>query len=243
VTGERAQIEVRRGSDRFVTRAEGRTTRHSFSFDRHYDPANVAFGFLVCHNDDLVAPGHGYPPHPHRDLEIVTWVLEGALRHEDSTGDGGTVTPGHVQRLSAGSGIEHTEVTDGDGPVHFVQMWVRPEVTGLGPDYAQTDVSQALATDGWVVLASGLPGHADVTAVPLRNDRAGLHVARLRPGSSVLLPEAPLLHLFVAEGTEELEGAGALGTGDAVRLQASGGQRLTTSAGVEVLLWEMHPDG
>src|SRR3954447_555726 len=133
VDRERAHIEVRRSGDRFVTVAAGRTTRHSFSFDRHYDPANVELGFLVCHNDDLVAPGHGYPTHPHRDLEIVTWVLAGGLRHEDSTGEGGVVRPGLVQRLSAGRGVLHAEVTDGPEPVRFVQMWVRPDEPGLVP--------------------------------------------------------------------------------------------------------------
>jgi redox-sensitive bicupin YhaK (pirin superfamily) len=241
MTGQRAHIEVRRSSDRFVTDTEGRTTRHSFSFDRHYDPANEALGFLVCHNDDLVLPGHGYPPHPHREVEIVTWVLGGRLRHADSTGAGGTITRGLVQRLSAGRGVEHTEVTEGHDPVHFVQMWLRPEVSGGEPDYAQHDVDAALDQADWVVLASGLPRHAEAAAVPLRNSRAGLQAARLRPGVTVELPEAPLLHLFVAEGAVDVESVGSLDTGDAVRLHASGGQRLTPTAGAEVLLWEMHP--
>ncbi|MDX6325535.1 MAG: quercetin 2,3-dioxygenase [Nocardioidaceae bacterium] len=241
MTGQPAQIEVRRSADRFVTQAEGRTTRHSFSFDRHYDPQNVALGFLLCHNDDLVSPGHGYPLHPHRELEIVTWVLGGRLRHEDSAGHGGTVSPGAVQRLSAGRGVLHTEVTDGADPVHFVQMWVRPDVSGEAPDYAQDDVSSALGEDGWVVLASGLPRHSETAAVPLRNRYAGLHAARLGAGKALTVPEAPLLHLFVAEGAVDLEGVGRLGTGDAVRLQASGGQRLTTPDSAELLLWEMRP--
>src|SRR3954447_3447229 len=243
VDRERAHIEVRRSGDRFVTVAAGRTTRHSFSFDRHYDPRNVELGFLVCHNDDLVAPGHGYPLHPHRELEIVTWVLEGRLRHTDSTGAGGTVTRGLVQRLSAGRGVEHTEVTEGAAPVHFVQMWLRPDVSGQEPEYAQRDVSAALDSNDWVVLASGLARQADAAAVPLRNSRAGLQAARLGPGSGVGLPEAPLLHLFVAEGAVDVEGIGTLSSGDAVRLHRSGGQRLTAAPETEVLLWEMHPAG
>lgn len=240
MTGQPGRIEVRRAPERFVTRAEGRTTWHSFSFDRHYDPANVALGSLVCHNDDLVLPGHGYPRHPHREVEIVTWVLDGRLRHQDSTGAGGTVGRGLVQRLSAGSGVEHTEVTDGAQPVRFVQMWVRPDVSGLGPDYAQRDVSDALAGGGWVVLASGRPTHAEAAAVSLRNEAAVLHVARLVPGQDLTVPDAALLHLFVAEGAVDLEGAGALAEGDAARLRGSGGQRLTTRTGAEVLVWELH---
>jgi quercetin 2,3-dioxygenase len=235
------QIDVRRSGDRFVTRVAGRTTRHSFSFGRHYDPDNVGLGFLVCHNEDLVAPGHGYPEHPHREVEIVTWVLSGALRHQDSTGGGGTITRGLVQRLSSGRGVVHTEVADGDEPVHFVQMWVRPEAAGLDPDYAQSDVAAALEEPGWLVLASGLPRDREAAAVPLRNQHAALRVVRLRPGHGVALPAARLLHLFVTDGAVDLERTGDLGTGDAVRLRDSGGQRLTTSAGAELLLWEMHP--
>ena len=238
---QRERVEVRRAGDRFVTLAEGRRTRHSFSFDRHYDPRNVELGFLVCHNDDVVAPGHGYPQHPHRELEIVTWVLTGGLRHADSTGAGGTVTRGLVQRLSAGRGVEHTEVTEGAEPVHFVQMWVRPDESGLDPDYAQSDVTAALGTGDWVVLASGLPRHAEAAAVSLRNRRAGLQAVRLHPERGVELPEAPLLHVFVADGAVEVDGVGTLDAGDALRVHGSDGRRVTTGAGAEVLTWEMHP--
>ena len=235
-------IEVRRAADRFVTEVAGRTTRHSFSFDRHYDPDNVELGFLVCHNEDLVEPGHGYPQHPHRDLEIVTWVLEGRLRHRDSTGRGGVVAPRTVQRLSAGSGVVHAEVADGAEPVHFVQMWVRPDVPGVVPGYEQRDVGSDLAGGGWVTLASGLPPHTDVAAVRINNSRAGLHAALLSPGESLRLPEAEIMHLFVARGGVEMEHLGDLDTGDAARL--FGWEGLVTAApnGAELLLWEM-PQG
>ncbi|WP_246456367.1 pirin family protein [Nocardioides mesophilus] len=122
------RLQVRRAGERFETVAPGIRTRHSFSFGRHYDPGNTAHALLVAHNDDRVRPGHGYPRHPHQDLEILTWVLSGALRHEDSQGTGGLVAPGTLQRLSAGSGIEHTEWNDAatGSEVRFVQMWVRP---------------------------------------------------------------------------------------------------------------------
>ncbi len=230
------RIDVRRAGERFVTVAPGRTTRHSFSFDRHYDPANVEMGFLVCLNDDVVQPGSGYPDHPHRELEIVTWVLEGELRHEDSTGRGGTMTPGLLQRLCAGSGLVHSEVNAGVDPVHFVQMWVRPGESGLPPTYDHAVVDPR---GGWLTLASGIPAHRGSAAVPISNDRAGLHGARLADQELVRLPEAPMLHLFVARGRAELEGTGELGPGDAVRLFAGGGQRLTAVGDAEVLAWEM----
>jgi redox-sensitive bicupin YhaK (pirin superfamily) len=233
MTGPGGQVvEVRRGTDRFVTVGEGRTTRHSFSFDRHYDPGNIAMGFLVCHNDDLLAPGAGYPPHPHRDLEIVTWVLSGALRHDDSAGHRGVVVPGRVQRLSAGSGVVHSEVNDDPAPLHFVQMWVRPAVPGDPSSYEQQDVR---LTSSWVPLASGR-GEA---AVHLGNPGATLYAARPAAGEAVLLPDGPLLHLFVAAGSVDVEGVGRLEAGDALRVHAGGGQRLTAAAEGELLLWQL----
>ena len=104
-------IDYRVARERFRTDAEGRTTWHSFSFGAHYDPGNVGFGSLVAHNDELLPPGTGYPDHPHTDLEIVTWVLSGALRHRSTAGSG-SIGPGQVQRLSYGSGVVHSEVAD-----------------------------------------------------------------------------------------------------------------------------------
>ena len=230
-------IEVRRAADRFVTTEAGRTTHHSFSFEQHYDPGNVAFGVLVCHNDDRLVPGHGYPEHPHRDLEIVTWVLDGVLHHEDSLGHRGDVGPGWLQRTSAGSGIVHAEVGAGTRPVRFVQAWVRPDEPGGTPAYDLVSIGTG---PGWVVLASGLRRYAGAAATSLGSASSALLVARPEEGGIVTLPEAPLLHLFVTRGAVELESAGVLGTGDAVRLTGSGGQRITARGAAEVLLWELH---
>ncbi len=231
-------LNVRRAADRFLTEAEGRTTRHSFSFDAHYDPANVGFGHLVCLNDDRLEPGHGYPPHPHRDVEILTWVVEGVLRHEDSLGRGGPVGPGRIQHTSAAGGIVHSEVNDfPDRPLRFVQMWLRPDEPGGAPSYAEVEVAPS---DGWVTLASGLRRYAGAAATSCGNRHSALHVARLADGGSEVLPHAPWLHLFVVTGEVALEGAGTLAAGDEVRLTATGGQRLTAHGGAEVLLWEMH---
>ncbi len=232
------EVDVRRAATRFLTEAEGRATRHSFSFDRHYDPANVGFGFLLCHNDDRLEPGHGYPPHPHRDIEILTWVVEGALRHEDSLGEGGLVTPGRLQVTSAGSGIVHAEVNDAPGrPLRFVQVWLRPDEPGGDPAYSQR---HAVPVDGWLTLASGLPRYVGSAVAPLRNRHSALHLARLDAGRSVVLPEARWLHLFVVTGEVDLEDAGTIATGDAVRLNDTGGRRVTGLGPSEVLLWEMH---
>lgn len=214
-------------------------SRHSFSFGPFYDPANVGFGFLVAHNDDVVAPGTGFETHPHQDLEIVTWVLRGALAHRDSLGRSGVVHPGLVQRMSAGSGIRHSEWNDGSDPVHYIQMWVRPDQFDLPPSYAQSPID--LSTGELVPVVSGLPHHTSSTAIPLHQQSAGLLVARLAPAQHLLLPEAPYLHVFVAEGTATLEGVGTLSTADAARLTDSGSRRLTAGpAGAEILIWEMH---
>jgi quercetin 2,3-dioxygenase len=233
-------LEVRRAADRFTTRTGWRTTTHSFSFDEHYDPGNIGHGLLVAHNDDLVEAGAGYDTHPHRDVEIVTWVLEGSLVHEDTAGHRGVVHPGLVQRLSAGTGVQHSERNDAPGadrPVRFVQMWVRPDEPGRPPSYAQHDVTGALATAALVPVASGIPGRDAAIGI---GAAATLYVARLATGGQAQLPGAPYTHLFVATGTVDVEGAGVLLAGDAARLTDDGGRRLTAGHdGTEVLVWEM----
>jgi quercetin 2,3-dioxygenase len=231
-------MEIRRADERFRTTSEWLDSRHSFSFGPHYDPANVGFGFLVAHNDETVAPGTGFDTHPHQDLEIVTWVLRGALAHRDSQGNSGIVYPGLAQRMSAGSGIQHSEWNDGGEPVHYVQMWVRPDAFDLPPSYEQAELD--LTTGELIPVASGLAKHASSTAIRLNQPQAGMSVARLTPAQAVELPAAPYLHLFVATGTAELEGAGELGTGDAVRLTDSGGRLTAGPGGAEVLVWEMY---
>jgi hypothetical protein len=117
-------IEIRRGADRAVTTTPGITTWHGFSSGAHYDPANLSFGPLVAHDVHAVAPGAGFERHSHRGLEIVSWVLTGTLRHQDSSGRSNTVRHGMVQHVSAGSGIEHAELNGGDDELRFVQMWL-----------------------------------------------------------------------------------------------------------------------
>jgi redox-sensitive bicupin YhaK (pirin superfamily) len=233
---------VMRGTDRFVSTEPGLTSRHSFSFGRHYDPSNIGFGLLVMNNDDVAQPGAGYTTHPHRDVEIVTWVLEGALVHRDSTGSGGVVYPGLAQRLSAGRGVEHSEFNDaptadgrlpGGVPLRFVQMWVPPSEPGVDPSYEQRDVSaQLAATRGLVTVASGMPRHQDVAAVELGQRAAAMHVVELTlrdvvAGSraeGVTLPGAPFVHVYVARGAVDVEGIGRLDEGDAVRITDEGGR-------------------
>jgi redox-sensitive bicupin YhaK (pirin superfamily) len=242
-------IDVRRAADRAATRLGWLDSKHSFSFGRHYDPTNTHFGLLLVNNDDVVDPGTGFETHPHRDMEIVTWVLRGQLVHQDSEGHNGVIYPGLAQRMSAGTGILHSEKNDawrltGNGvhqdPVHFVQMWVVPDEAGIRPGYEQLEIADELLRGGLVPVASGMPAHRDAAAIRINQRDAALHAARLAPGQSVALPDAPFVHVFVALGSVDLEGAGALDTGDAVRLTAAGGPRATAGReGAEVLVWEM----
>ncbi len=241
-------VDVRRAEERFTSSFGWLDSKHSFSFGRHHDHGNTHHGLLLVNNDDIVDPGTGFETHPHRDMEIVTWVLRGSLVHQDSTGHSGVIYPGLAQRMSAGRGILHSEKNDswrlaGDehrDPVHFVQMWVVPDEGGVTPGYEQLEIDVALLTGGLVPVASGMPKHQGAAAISIRNRYAALYAARLRPGQSVELPEAPFLHLFVPRGTVTLEGAGELRTGDAVRFTATGGQRVTATEAAEILVWEMH---
>ncbi|MEJ8280908.1 pirin family protein [Pseudonocardia spirodelae] len=215
---------------------------HSFTTGAEYDPANTHFGLLLLHDEDRLVPGHGYDEHPHRDTEILTWVLEGELEHRDS-GSGRTtrVGPGRVQYLGAGSGVRHSEVATPQTGVRFVQMWVVPDEPGGDPLHAVRDARPTAGEP--LVLASGLARHRGSALLGLRQRAAALTVFRLAPGSAGSLPAAPFVHAFVARGAAGLEDVpgDALATGDAARLVDDGGRRVTAGPdGAEILVWEMH---
>lgn len=164
-----ATVEIRRAADRAVTTTSWLKSRHSFSFGDHYDPDNTHHGLLLVNNDDQMEPASGFDPHPHRDMEIVTWVLRGALRHQDSAGNSGVIYPGLAQRMSAGTGILHSEMNDSaTEPVHFVQMWVIPDATGITASYQQQEIDDELLRAGLVTIA--YPGKTQrspcITAAP-----------------------------------------------------------------------------
>ncbi len=233
-------VDIRRASDRGTSTTEWLDSKHSFSFAGYYDPANTHHSLLLVNNDDWVEPAAGFDTHPHRDMEIVTWVLQGSLEHRDSMGNTGVIYPGLAQRMSAGTGILHSEKNGSASErVHFVQMWVIPDEAGIEPEYQQADIDDAQLTGGLVTIASGI--HRDA-AIGLHNKNAALHGARLQPGDAIALPDAPFLHLFVPRGEVTLEGAGILREGDAARFAGAGPQRVTASAPSEVLVWEMHAD-
>jgi redox-sensitive bicupin YhaK (pirin superfamily) len=251
VTTSTELIDVRRSTDRSETNLTWLRGRHSFWVGgQPYDPTNTHHGLLLVHNDDIIRPGTGFETHPHQDMEIVTWVFDGALVHQDSVGNSGIVYPGLAQRMSAGTGIQHSEKNDSwrlgaqphTDPVHLIQMWIVPDESGVTPGYEQLEIDHELLSGGLVTVASGMAKHDGATAIRIRNRYAALYAARLVPGRPVHLPAAPYVHLFVTRGTVDVEGIGALATGDAVRLTAGGGQRVSSVEPAEILVWEMHAD-
>jgi redox-sensitive bicupin YhaK (pirin superfamily) len=224
----RVTIDVRRAADRFVTRAEGRATWHSFSFDAHYDPDNVGFGSLVALNDEHLPPGSGYPDHPHRDTEIVTVVLSGALRHSDSSGRSGVLVPGEISRTSAGSGIVHAEVAASDETTRFVQTWLRPDEPGGPSSYVSAEVGRP----GRLTEVVGPDG-----ATSIATRAARLLLGHLETGP-VELPDAPQLHVF-STGAVVTVGGQELRPGSAARLTDEGGCTLTVTQPGLLLVWSL----
>jgi redox-sensitive bicupin YhaK (pirin superfamily) len=172
-------IKVIRSGERFHFESDWLSTYWHFSFDRYYDPNNMSFGALRVFNDDVVQPSTGFPLHGHSEMEILTYVIEGELEHKDSTGGAGRIGPGEVQRMSAGTGIRHSEYNpSSDAPVHLLQMWITPSESGLAPSYEQLQFTKEQRAGRLLPVASGqdMPGvvkvHQDTT----------VYVSTVRPG-------------------------------------------------------------
>ncbi|WP_406434718.1 pirin family protein [Streptomyces sp. NBC_01589] len=243
--------DIRRSSGRNHAQTAWLDSFQSFSFGMSSIPGNSHFGLLLVSNEDIIKPGAGFDTHPHQDMEIITWVLDGALVHQDSTGHNGIIYPGLAQRMSAGAGILHSERNDSwtltgqpehRDPVHFIQMWVLPDTAGVAPSYEQLDINDQLQLGGWTTLASGMAKDSNLRAIGIRQRHAALHVSRMRPNETLQISTAPFVHVFVARGDAALEGTGdTLSHGDAARITRAEGQRITAGPqGAEVLMWEMN---
>jgi redox-sensitive bicupin YhaK (pirin superfamily) len=210
-------------------------TYYSFSFADYVDPTNLHWGALRVFNDDRIAAASGFPPHPHQNMEIVTYVLSGELAHRDSIGNHGVVGPGGVQFMSAGTGVRHSEFNaSADEPLHLVQMWVLPGQLGTAPSYGQMAFSTDDRRDRWLNVVSGV---TDVEA-PIRiTADATFRVARLEE-ESLVADFTPKRYgfLFVADGRVEANGE-SLSAGDSVRLYDV--PRLAVSGRAELVLWDL----
>lgn len=228
---------IRKAQDRGRANFGWLDSRHSFSFGQYYDPRHMGFGPLRVINDDRVAPGGGFPTHPHRDMEIISYVLEGALEHKDSLGTGSVIRPGDVQRMSAGTGVRHSEFNASDEePVHFLQIWIIPEREGVKPGYEQKtfDASEKRGRLRLIASRGGREG-----SVSLHQD-ADVYATLLDPGEKVshVLGAGRGAWVQVASGSVAVNGE-RLETGDGMAINGAGDLSLESRTPAEVLLFDM----
>ena len=231
------QVMVRKSEDRGKANFGWLQSRHSFSFGHYYDPSHMGFGPLRVINEDRVAPGGGFPTHPHRDMEIISYVLDGALEHKDSLGTGSVIRPDDVQRMSAGTGVRHSEYNaSSKDPVHFLQIWIVPEREGLKPSYEQKVFEAAEKRGQLRLIGSGSGRDGSVTI----HQDADLYATLLEAGGSVThaLRVGRSAWVQVARGSIAVNGQ-KLESGDGMAVEGAGDLLLEAEASAEVLLFDM----
>ena len=230
-------IAIRRSEERGRGDFGWLKTQHSFSFDTYHDPRFMGFRSLRVINEDWVQGGHGFPMHPHRDMEIITYVLDGALEHKDSMGNGSIIRPGDGQRMSAGTGVRHSEANSSKTEAaHLLQIWILPDRKGHEPGYEQKAFPEAEKRGQWRLIAS--PDGKD-GSVTIHRD-AKLYVSLLQPGQEVKheLGKGRYAWLQVARGAVELNGQ-SLNQGDGAALSEEQGLRVKGTKDAEVLLFDL----
>ena len=230
-------ITIRKSEERGHIDHGWLNTYHTFSFDKYYDPRHMSFGSLRVINEDRVAPGHGFPRHSHRDMEIITYILEGGLAHQDSMGNGSIIKPGEVQRMTAGTGVAHSEANPSETePVHLLQIWIMPNARGLTPGYEQKMFTDESKQGRLALIASQNGRDGSVTI----NQDADVYASKLSSGEHVTHETDPNRKIWVqvARGSVLV---------NEVNLQQGDGAALTDEASVkiegrepaEILLFEM----
>ena len=230
-------ITVRRAEDRGKTQIAWLDSRHSFSFGDYYDPANESFGALRVINEDWIKGGAGFQPHSHRDMEIVTYILDGAIAHKDSAGGGGTIRPGEIQRMSAGSGITHSEFNaSASQTCHMLQIWIMPSKRGIPPSYEQKTIDPDSVRNHFARIAAPEPRATEVRLV----QDAEIWAAKLDAGVEAIHPLAKgrKAWLQVAKGEVKLDEA-TLKAGDAAAITDQDKIAVRSLAAGEVLLFDL----
>jgi redox-sensitive bicupin YhaK (pirin superfamily) len=228
---------VRKARERFHTKIDWLDSWHSFSFGDHYDPEHMGFGPLRVINEDRVRGGAGFPTHPHRDMEIITVVLEGALSHKDNTGGGSVIKPGDVQKMSAGTGILHSEFnSSAKEEVHLLQIWIVPDRKGVAPGYVQLHFKPEQMRDRFCLVAApqGTEG-----IIPIYQD-ARLLIADLSAGKSLKYDAAPKRKLWVQMALGQADAGGQmLQAGDGLAAENESSLTFTAKAESKILLFDM----
>jgi len=230
-------ISLRKSADRGRSRLDWLDSRHSFSFGDYFDPKHVGFGPLRVINEDWVAPSQGFPTHGHRDMEIITYVLEGVLQHKDSLGNGSLIRPGDVQRMSAGHGVTHSEYNPSDrDTVHLLQIWIEPKFRGIRHGYEQKEFP-AEEKRGRLRIIASPDGRDGSVAI---NQNATVMAALLAPAERVEYPLAKgrSAYLHLVRGRIEANGT-LLETGDAASLRDEDGVRIEAKEDSEFLLFDL----
>ena len=230
-------IAIKRSEDRGHLDHGWLDTYHSFSFGEYYDPRNMGYRSLRVINEDVVAAGQGFGAHPHRDMEIITYVLEGALEHRDSMGNHGVIRPGEIQRMSAGTGVRHSEFNPSKTePVHLLQIWIIPDTEGVKPSYEE----KKIATEPGKLQLMAAKGASNGTA-SIHQD-AEVYVAKLAQGQSVEhdIASGRGVYVHVARGAASVNG-NALKHGDAIAVEQEPKVRITNESAeqAEILLFDL----
>ena len=230
-------LEIRKSEERGVAEHGWLSSRYSFSFAQYHDPRHTGFGPLLVINEDRVQAGQGFGTHGHRDMEIISYVLDGALEHQDSTGTGSVVRYGHVQRMSAGSGVMHSEFNHSQAePVHFLQIWIVPDVQGIAPSYEEKYFDPASKKGRWRLIASpdGREGSVRI------HQNATLHASIVDGDDTLEHPLAPdrCAYVHVARGTVNVNGQ-RLKAGDALKLVGEPGVAVSGGDDAELLLFDL----
>jgi len=230
-------IELRKADQRGRAEHGWLSSRHTFSFANYYDPQQIGFSDLLVINDDRVAPARGFGKHPHRDMEIFSYVLEGGLEHKDSMGTGSVIVPGDVQLMSAGTGVAHSEFNhSAEQPVHFLQIWIAPNVKGAQPRYQQKNIADA-EKRGKLRLILSPDGAAE--SLELRQD-ARVYAGRFDGAESAQIEIGAdrYAYVHVARGSVKVNGV-ALGEGDGARIRSERELSITDGHDAEVLVFDL----